>query len=307
VAFVDVLRYNRGMTTRSRAQHRSRPPAVSETVFRRCFELGLIGLAVTSPLKGILEANDELCRILGYRRSELLQRTWTELTHPDDLAADLVQYERVLGGEIDGYYLDKRWIRKDGAIVDSITSAQCERRADGAVDYFVGLVQDITERKRAETETLALKNALRDLTGRLIEAQEAQSTHLARELHDVLSERLDRIGHELTRLAAAPDTQSEALSAVGAQVRAVTIDLNRMARELDPLQISDDTDHLTPRQRAVIHLAAIGQSTKQIADTLTISPRTVEFHRYHAMKGLGLHTIAELVQYAIKHQIIRIT
>jgi DNA-binding NarL/FixJ family response regulator len=58
------------------------------------------------------------------------------------------------------------------------------------------------------------------------------------------------------------------------------------------------------RQREVLQMAAEGQSTKQIADTLGISPRTVEFHRYQAMKSLGLHTIAELVQYAIKHRFV---
>ena len=58
------------------------------------------------------------------------------------------------------------------------------------------------------------------------------------------------------------------------------------------------------RQREVLQMAAEGQSTKQIADSLGISPRTVEFHRYHAMKSLGLHTIAELVQYAIKHHYV---
>jgi DNA-binding NarL/FixJ family response regulator len=58
------------------------------------------------------------------------------------------------------------------------------------------------------------------------------------------------------------------------------------------------------RQREVLQMAAEGQSTKQIADTLGISSRTVEFHRYQAMKSLGLHTIAELVQYAIKHHFI---
>jgi DNA-binding NarL/FixJ family response regulator len=63
-------------------------------------------------------------------------------------------------------------------------------------------------------------------------------------------------------------------------------------------------DHLPLRQREVLQMAAEGQSTKQIADTLGISPRTVEFHRYRAMKSLGLHTIAELVQYAIRHHTI---
>lgn len=132
----------------------------SEDRFRRYFELGLIGMAITSPGKGILEVNDELCRILGYERPELLQKTWAELTHPDDLAADVAQFHRVLAGEFDGYALDKRWIRKDGQVIDSIMAAKCQRLPDGSVDYFVGLVQDITERKRAETETAALKNAL---------------------------------------------------------------------------------------------------------------------------------------------------
>jgi PAS domain S-box-containing protein len=123
----------------------------NEERFRRYFDLGLIGMAMTSPTTGILEVNDELCRILGYERSELLQKNWTEMTHPDDIAADVAQFNRVLAGEIDGYTLDKRWIRKDGRGIDSIMAAKCTRRADGSVDYFVRLVLDTTERRRAET------------------------------------------------------------------------------------------------------------------------------------------------------------
>jgi PAS domain S-box-containing protein len=123
---------------------------LSEERFRRYFELGLIGMAITSPVKGWLEVNDELCAILGYERSELLQKTWTELTHPDDLAADVAQFNRVIAGESDGYSIDKRWLRKDGQIIDTTISVKCLRRTDGSVDYFVALLQDITERKRAE-------------------------------------------------------------------------------------------------------------------------------------------------------------
>jgi PAS domain S-box-containing protein len=56
----------------------------------------LIGMAMSSPTKGILEVNDELCRILGYQRSELLQKNWAEITHPDDLASDVAQFNRVM-------------------------------------------------------------------------------------------------------------------------------------------------------------------------------------------------------------------
>jgi len=138
--------------TQDMTEHKQAEEALqaSEERFRRYFDLGLIGMAITSPTKGILEVNDELCRILGYERGELLQKTWAELTHPDDLVADLAQFNRVMTGEMDGYRIDKRWIRADGRIIDSVMAAQCVRRADGFVDYFVGLVLDTTERKLAE-------------------------------------------------------------------------------------------------------------------------------------------------------------
>ena len=135
----------------------------SETRFRSYFELGLIGVAITSPAKGYLEVNDELCRILGYERSELLRKTWAELTHPDDLAADVAHFNRVLAGEIDGYSRGKRFIRKDGKVIDTTISVKCLRRADGSIDYFVGLLQDITERKRAEQALRESEERFREL------------------------------------------------------------------------------------------------------------------------------------------------
>jgi PAS domain S-box-containing protein len=213
---------------------------VGEDHFRRCFELSLIGMAVTSPGKGILEINEELCRILGYERSELLQAKWSDFMHPADLAGDLAQFDRMLAGEIDGYVLDKRWNCKDGRIVNSIMAVRCQRGADGAVDYCVGLVQDITERKRAETE---YQQQLRDLTMRLIEAQETESKHLARELHDVFSQQLAVIGLELTRLAGAMPHSARALAGplgtVIGQIGTLAEDLHGISRRLHPAILDD--------------------------------------------------------------------
>jgi PAS domain S-box-containing protein len=99
-----------------------------------------------------LSVNAELCRILAYDRQELLHITWADITYPADLAADIAQFDRVMAGETEGYSMDKRWIRRDGRVIHSIMAAQCVRRTDGSVEYFVGLVQDATQRKLAEEE-----------------------------------------------------------------------------------------------------------------------------------------------------------
>jgi PAS domain S-box-containing protein len=122
----------------------------SELRFRNCFDLPLIGFAITSPEKGWIEVNDRICSILGYSRDEIVRKSWPELTHPDDLAADIEQFNLVLSGQIEKYSMDKRFIRKDGEIVWTSISVGCVREPDGRVDYIIGLMEDITERKRAE-------------------------------------------------------------------------------------------------------------------------------------------------------------
>ena len=124
----------------------------SEALFRSFFEQPLVGMVVTSPDKGILMVNDKLCELLGYRRDELSQLTWSELTHPDDLAADLKQFNRVLAGEIDGYTLDKRFLRQDGQPLYTIMTCRCLRDTQGKGIRFFALIQDITERKQQEQQ-----------------------------------------------------------------------------------------------------------------------------------------------------------
>ncbi len=133
----------------------------SEERMRSYFELPLIGVSVTSPSKGWIEVNDKLCDIVGYSRDELLQMEWSDLTHPDDLAANLEQFNRLLRDEIDGYTMDKRFIRKDGTVICSNVSMRCVRDASGAENYFVTLIQDITKRKRAEEQLREKEEFLR--------------------------------------------------------------------------------------------------------------------------------------------------
>jgi len=103
---------------------------------------------------------------------------------------------------------------------------------------------------------------------------------------------------------------AELASAIRAALQGKTYLTPQLAGEVleamkqGPQQPSGSLGALTPRQREVLQLAAEGQSAKQIASTLAISPRTVEFHKYQAMETLGLHTNAELVYFAIKHGLV---
>lgn len=124
----------------------------SEARFRSYFELPIAGIAITSPTAGWIEVNDHLCQILGYTREELLQKTWSELTHPGDLNLDLENFNRIIKGEIDGYSIDKRFIRKNGEIRWISLSVRCVRLADGRVDFLLALMLDITLRKVAEDQ-----------------------------------------------------------------------------------------------------------------------------------------------------------
>lgn len=138
----------------------------SETKFRATFEQAAVGIAHVALNGQWLMVNQRLCEILEYSHNELLRKTFQDITYPDDLAADLDNVKALLAGEIAHYQMDKRYFRKSGGIVWITLTAALVRKADGSPDYFVAVVEDISERKRAE-------NALRESEHRLRLATEA--------------------------------------------------------------------------------------------------------------------------------------
>jgi two-component system, cell cycle sensor histidine kinase and response regulator CckA len=152
-----IISITRDISERKRAEDDLRR---SEARFRNYFELPIIGIAMTSLEKEWIDVNDRLCSILGYTREDLMQKKWDEITHPDDLDADVKQFNRMMAGEIQGYSMEKRFIRKNGAPVWTSMSIRCVRLPGGEPDYFVSVIQDISDRKQAEEELFKLAAAV---------------------------------------------------------------------------------------------------------------------------------------------------
>jgi PAS domain S-box-containing protein len=109
------------------------------------FEQAAIGIAHVDPEGRWLEANQQLCEIVGYSADELTSLTLRDLTHPDDLNADLEYVRRVLSDRISAYSLQKRYVRKDGTPVWIDLTSSLVRDSAGKPSYFIKLVRLLSE------------------------------------------------------------------------------------------------------------------------------------------------------------------
>jgi PAS domain S-box-containing protein len=134
----------------------------SERRFRATFEQAAVGIALVSPGGRWLRTNQKLCGIVGYSHDELLALSFQDITHPDDLDADLAMVKKMLAAEIVTYSMEKRYIRKDRAIVWINLSVSLVRHSDGTPDSFIAVIEDIQRRKEAESALLAREGMLRE-------------------------------------------------------------------------------------------------------------------------------------------------
>lgn len=134
--------------------------ALSEQRFRRSMHSAAVGMALVAPEGTFIEVNEALASFLGYTREELQQRTFQELTHPDDLGADLGQLGRLLDGVVESYRMEKRYIRSDGVAVWGLLAVSLVRAGDGSPLHFVAQVQDVSEVHRLADELREDKDIL---------------------------------------------------------------------------------------------------------------------------------------------------
>jgi PAS domain S-box-containing protein len=141
----------------------------SEDKFKYVFDHSPVGESITL-VGGKVNVNQAFCEMLGYSPEELKNRTWQELTHPDDIALTQNEINALLSGEKEFVRFNKRYLRKDGLAVWTDISAALRRDQTGTPLYFMTTISDITARIQAEAALRESEANLRGLLDAILES-----------------------------------------------------------------------------------------------------------------------------------------
>jgi two-component system, NarL family, sensor histidine kinase UhpB len=165
----------------------------SEARFRNTFENAAIGIAHVDMDGRWLRVNKMLCHIMGYSYAQLMATTLQSLTHPEDLASDLEQTERIFSGRLRNYTIEIRCRRGGGEFAWFSLTSSLARDETGRPLYFIKFVQDISPRKEAEAARSKLFQMIKD-------TQDRERLRVARDLHDHMGQLLAALKVEIKTL-----------------------------------------------------------------------------------------------------------
>jgi len=155
-----IIMHTEDITARKNIEEQLR---LSEEAFRGNFENAAIGMALLD-LKGQwINVNRALCSIVGYSENELLELTFQDITYPEDLDADLQLLDELVKGKRSYYHMEKRYICKNGRIINIILAASAVRNVDNEPLYFISQIIDITAQKKAEKQLAATNTKMQAL------------------------------------------------------------------------------------------------------------------------------------------------
>ncbi len=135
------------LTARQQTQDALR---ASEARFRAVFDAAAIGMGVGDVDGNILEVNHAFQTMMGYSAEEMRRMNVGQLTHPDDMVSVWQLYQALVGGQHDYFQAEKRYYRKDGETIWCHLTVSLIRDAEGIPQYQIAMMENITERKRAE-------------------------------------------------------------------------------------------------------------------------------------------------------------
>jgi len=163
-----------------------------EQELRATFEQAALGIAHVAPDGSWLDVNQHVCDIVGYSREELMQKTFQDITHPEDLNTDLDYVQKLLDGKITTYSMEKRYIKKGGALVWINLTVSLIRKPSGEPNFFISFIEDISVRKASVDALTEINNELALRNAELAEAKEA-----AESANRAKSEFLANMSHEI--------------------------------------------------------------------------------------------------------------
>lgn len=155
-----VLVFARDISKRKKAELELRK---SEERFRAIFEGTAIGITLAGLEGRPIETNPSLQEMLGYSADEFRSMVFTEFTHPDDIEADLALHRELVAGKRNRFQMEKRYICKDGRILQARLSVSLVRGENGEPQSVIGMVEDITGQKLAREKLLAAHKQLLDI------------------------------------------------------------------------------------------------------------------------------------------------
>jgi PAS domain S-box-containing protein len=160
----------------------------SEEKFRKAFASSPIGFATVDDARRIVDANATFCQLTGYDLGRLRKMVFPDLIHPEDLAENMALNARMMAGEIPGFVIENRFVRKGGEPVWVRKSVSVARGPDGKVKWVYALVEDVTDRHCAEQQLKKLNAELEARIAQEVRARESAQAQL------VQSEKLSALG-----------------------------------------------------------------------------------------------------------------
>jgi PAS domain S-box-containing protein len=201
----------------------------SEASFRTIFEEAGIGIVIKGVNGKMLDCNPAFQALVGYSAAELRRHDYLDITHPLDKRLSRKLFNELIGGQRKNYFVEKRYIHKDGQVVWGRMTTSLVHGQDGAAAFVIGMVENITTHKQIEAE-------LSELQQRLTQGREMERLRIAQDLHDGPLQEIIAVSYQVQELvnSVPEDASREQLQAIRAALQDLARSVRTICGELRP-------------------------------------------------------------------------